>query len=78
MTKESLRKSIEEHFGKIPDQRVTTRSSHKLIDVIAVAVLAILCGAEGWVAIETYGKAFIGMAKNFSRTTEWNTITRHL
>lgn len=57
MTKESLRKSIEEHFGKIPDQRVVTRSSHKLVDIIAIAILAILCGADGWVAIETYGKA---------------------
>jgi hypothetical protein len=45
MTKESLRESIEEHFGKISDQRVTTRSSHKLVDIIAIAVLAILCGA---------------------------------
>lgn len=57
MTKESLRESIEEHFGKIPDQRVVTRSSHKLVDIVAIAILAILCGADGWVAIETYGKA---------------------
>ena len=57
MTKKSLRESIEEHFGKIPDQRVVTRSSHKLVDIIAIAILAILCGADGWVAIETYGKA---------------------
>ncbi len=57
MTKESLRESIEEHFGKIPDQRVVTRSSHKLVDIIAIAILAILCGADGWVAIEKYGKA---------------------
>lgn len=57
MTKESLRKSIEEYFGRIPDQRVVTRSSHKLVDIITIAILAILCGADGWVAIETYGKA---------------------
>lgn len=69
MTKDSLRASIEEHFGKIPDQRVVTRSSHKLVDIIAIAVLAILWVADGWVAIETYGKAFIGMALYFSRTT---------
>lgn len=69
MTKESLRASIEEHFGKIPDQRVVTRSSHKLVDIIASAILAILCGADGWVALETYGKAFIGVAQDFSRTT---------
>ena len=57
MTRESLRESIEEHFGKIPDQRVVTRSTHKLVDIIAIAILAILCGADGWVAIETYGQA---------------------
>jgi predicted transposase YbfD/YdcC len=57
MIKESLKESIEEHFGKIPDQRVLTRSSHKLVDIIAIAILGILCGADGWVGIETYGKA---------------------
>ena len=57
MTKESLKESIEKHFGQIPDQRVVTRSSHKLVDIIAIAILGILCGADGWVGIETYGKA---------------------
>lgn len=57
MTNESLKESIQEHFGKIPDCRVVTRSSHKLVDIIAIAILAILCGADGWVEIETYGKA---------------------
>lgn len=65
MTEESLRESIEEHFGKIPDQRVVTRSSHKLVDIIAIAILAILCGADGWVAIETYGKAKEEWLKTF-------------
>ena len=57
MTRESLKESIEQHFGTIPDQRVVTRSSHKLVDIIAIATLGILCGADGWVAIETYAKA---------------------
>jgi predicted transposase YbfD/YdcC len=65
MTKESLRESIEKHFGKIPDHRVVTRSSHKLVDVIAIAILAILCGADGWVAIETYGQAKEEWLKTF-------------
>lgn len=65
MTKESLRESIEKHFGKIPDQRVVTRSSHKLVDIIAVAILGILCGADGWVGIETYGKAKEEWLKTF-------------
>ena len=47
MMKESLRESIEEHFGKIPDERGVSRSAHRLVDVIAIAILAILCGADG-------------------------------
>ncbi len=65
MRKESLKESIEKHFGKIPDQRVVTRSSHRLVDIIAIAILAILCGADGWVAIETYGKAKQEWLKTF-------------
>lgn len=57
MKRELLKESIEQHFGTIPDQRVVTRSSHKLVDIIAIAILGILCGADGWVAVETYGKA---------------------
>lgn len=57
MRKESLKESIEKYFGQIPDQRVVNRSSHRLVDIIAIAILGILCGADGWVAIETYGKA---------------------
>ncbi len=65
MTKESLKESIEKHFGKIADRRVVTRSSHKLIDVIAIAILGVLCGADGWVGIETYGKAKEEWLKTF-------------
>ncbi len=65
MTKESLKESIEKHFGNIPDQRVITRSAHKLVDIIAIAILGILCGADGWVGIETYGKAKEKWLKNF-------------
>lgn len=48
MTKESLQESIEKYFGQIPDPRVINRSSHKLVDVITIAILGILCGADGW------------------------------
>ena len=65
MKKESLIESIEKHFGRIPDPRVINRSSHKLVDVITIAILGILCGADGWVAIETYGKAKEEWLKTF-------------
>lgn len=65
MTKESLIESIEKHFGSIPDKRVVTRSDHKLVDIIAIAILGIMCGGDGWVAIETYGKAKEEWLKSF-------------
>ena len=65
MTKESLKESIEKYFGQIPDKRVVTRSSHKLIDIVAIAILGVLCGADGWVGIETYGKAKEEWLKSF-------------
>lgn len=65
MTQESLKESIEKHFGSIPDKRVVTRSSHKLVDIIASAILGVLCGADGWVGIETYGKAKEEWLKTF-------------
>ena len=65
MAQESLRESIEKHFGDIPDRRVVNRSSHKLVDIIAIAIMGILCGADGWVGIETYGKAKEEWLKTF-------------
>ncbi len=65
MTKESLKESIEKYFGSIPDKRVVTRSSHKLVDIIAITILGVLCGADGWVGIETYGKAKEEWLKTF-------------
>ena len=44
---------------------LSPRSSHKLVDIIAIAILAILCGADGWVGIETYGKAKEEWLKTF-------------
>jgi len=49
--------AIEEHFGKVTDPRVNRTKEHKLIDIIAIAICAVICGAEGWVDIELYGKS---------------------
>lgn len=57
ITIETLRASLETHFGKMPETRIVSRSSHKLINIMTIAIFAVLCGADGWVAVETYGKA---------------------
>ena len=65
LSSKSLKESVEQCFGNIPDARVERKTAHKLTDIIAVSLLAVLCGADGWVGIETYGKAKQTWLKTF-------------
>jgi predicted transposase YbfD/YdcC len=49
--------SIFEHFRQIEDPRVVARTDHKLIDLVAIAILATICGAEGWSEMEEFAVA---------------------
>ncbi len=50
--------SIEDHFGSLPDpRRVDCRTPHKLLDIIVIAICAVICGADSWVAVAAYGNA---------------------
>ena len=49
--------AIEEHFRKVRDPRQDRTKEHKLIDIIAIAICAVICGAEGWTDIENFGKS---------------------
>jgi len=44
-------------FQDLPDPRVEGRCDHKLIDIIVIAVCAVIAGAESWVDVESFGKA---------------------
>jgi len=57
VTRESLQASLNQYFGLIPDPRVERTRAHQLVDIITIALFVILSGADGWVAIETYGLA---------------------
>src|SRR5271165_3583250 len=43
-------------FEDMPDPR-RDNSRHKLIDILTIAVFAVICGADGWAAVEEYGVA---------------------
>ncbi len=49
--------AIEEHFSKVTNPRKDRTKDHQLIDIVAIAICAVICGAEGWVDIELYGKS---------------------
>lgn len=44
-------------FGDMPDPRIDRRKLHKLGDILAIAILAVICGAETWGEIEDFGIA---------------------
>jgi predicted transposase YbfD/YdcC len=56
MSKKPL-EAIEEHFSKVADPRKDRTKDHKLIDIIAISICAVICGAEGWTDIESFGKS---------------------
>jgi predicted transposase YbfD/YdcC len=59
------RTSIAEHFADVTDPRIERTKEHLLIDILTISILAVICGADGWVAIETYGKAKYDWLKTF-------------
>jgi predicted transposase YbfD/YdcC len=57
--------AIEEHFSKVTDPRVDRTKEHQLMDMIAIAICAVICGAEGWTDIENFGNSKIHWLKTF-------------
>ncbi len=51
----SIQQSLVEHFGEIRDPRVDRTKKHQLQDILVIAILAIIAGAQGWEDIENYG-----------------------
>ena len=54
---EILRKSVLSHFQHLQDPRVERTKDHNLVAIVTIAILAVLSGANGFVAIATYGKS---------------------
>lgn len=46
---------FQEYFTQIKDPRVERTRYHLLTDIITIAILAVIAGAEGWEDIEEYG-----------------------
>lgn len=59
------KRSLLEHLKSIPDPRIDRQKRHKLEDILAIAVCAIICGADDWVSIEEFGKAKFTWFKTF-------------
>ena len=51
--------SFQDHFASLTDPRSfhAPNQRHELIDILVIAVCAVICGAEGWEDLEEYGHA---------------------
>ncbi|WP_395142981.1 ISAs1 family transposase [Armatimonas sp.] len=58
-TQKTTRYSLIEHFQDIPDPRIERNRDHPLINILFIALCAMLCGAEDFVAFEEFGNAKI-------------------
>jgi predicted transposase YbfD/YdcC len=60
-----LQESFIKNFDSLNDPRIERSKAHLLIDIVTISILAVISGAEGWVAIETYGQAKYEWLKEF-------------
>ena len=50
------KKGLLEIFSTLEDPRMENKISHKMIDIVVIAVCGTLCGAESWTEIELFGQ----------------------
>lgn len=54
-----------EHFSGLQDPRCDGKIEHRLIDILVIAVCAVIAGAESWVDMALYGRSKAGWLESF-------------
>ena len=49
--------AIMEYFKALEDPRIDRCKRHQLLDIITIAICAVICGADSWVHVEMFGKS---------------------
>jgi predicted transposase YbfD/YdcC len=62
---ESAYGSIGEHFNDLEDPRMERTKHHQLLDIIAIAICGVICGADSWVDLELFGRSKEEWLKRF-------------
>lgn len=57
--------SIQHHFSALEDPRIDRTKLHKLMDIVVIAICAVICGADTWVDVESFGHAKLAWLKTF-------------
>lgn len=57
--------TIENHFGDLTDPRIDRTKLHKLLDILVIAICAVIAGADNWEDVAAFGQAKIDWFKTF-------------
>jgi hypothetical protein len=58
-------RSLSRCFAPLGDARIERHKRHQLIDILTIAICAIISGADNWVEIEEFGSAKIEWLRGF-------------
>jgi predicted transposase YbfD/YdcC len=59
--------ALTHHFQELPDPRLGRLCHHDLLDIIALAICAVICGQHTWTAIAFYGEDHRAWLQTFLR-----------
>ena len=62
---QAAKATILDHFAELDDPRVERTRHHKLVDILAIAICATICGADSWVHIELFGESKLSWFQTF-------------
>ena len=57
--------TIEEHFSTLTDERQQYKVRYPLLDILLITLVGVICGADGWEAIEEVGKNKLKLLKKY-------------
>jgi predicted transposase YbfD/YdcC len=57
--------TIANHFGDLTDPRIDRTKLHKLLDILVIAICAVIAGADNWEDVAAFGQAKIDWFKTF-------------
>lgn len=57
--------NFDKFFQSVPDFRLNRRKRHKLVDILAISVCAVVCGANDFEEIAMYGQQKLAFLRTF-------------
>jgi predicted transposase YbfD/YdcC len=57
--------AFHEHFADLPDPRIERCKRHELLDVVTIALCAVVCGANTWVGVAEFGRSKAAWLRTF-------------